>query len=507
MNKKSESLFNLIKSLTKGEKGYILKNARNESGEGFQYLRLFNIMDSQDEYDEARILKQFKNEPFIKQFHVSKNYLYNKILRNLFLFNSERSPEFRIAENINSINNLYEKGFYKEAYNIVIRTKIIANKFDLYGHIVGLIKLQKKLVLKFMKDDILIKLNELSLEEKEAVKLIKNIVEYRKLYDHIYIIIKLEGSIRNSLERKKYMKIIKHPLMQHEKRALTCESRIFYYLILFIYSQAESDDDERLKSSVKLISQIKKNPDRITEFSREHILAMGGYLSSSFNLGMYKESMAMIKRMRECPITIFELKQYIFFTSYLIELLINIQLCKFEEGKSLIEAIERGLKKYGSKVPESNEVILYEKIFYLYFVLGDYVNALKWNNKILNLNQKIRIDIYSNTLICNLLIHIELNNIDLLRSAVLNTYRFFYRNKKLYKFEEIVLKYIRKLSSSNNLQYEFGLLRSELKELNKDPYERIPLEYFDYISWLDSKIQNKTFAETIKSRVEKKLVI
>ncbi|MEO7356766.1 MAG: hypothetical protein ABIY50_04540 [Ignavibacteria bacterium] len=170
----------------------------------------------------------------------------------------------------------------------------------------------------------------------------------------------------------------------------------------------------------------------------------------------------------------------------------------------MIGSIEKGLKKYGSKVPESTEIILYEKLFYLYFVVGDFSNALKWNNKILNLNQKVRMDIYSNTLICNLLIHYELNNIELLRYALINTYRFFYKNKRLYKFEEVVLKYIRKLSVSDNLKYEFSILKKELRELSKDAYERVPLEYFDYICWLDSKINNKTFVEVKIAEFQKK---
>ncbi|MDQ3020948.1 MAG: hypothetical protein M3R36_10310 [Bacteroidota bacterium] len=504
MNTKSDSLFKLIKSLTKGEKGYFLKHGGKDQGDDLKYLKLFNKIDLQNEYDEMQIIKEFKDETFVKQLHVTKNYLYNKILRNLFLFNSVKSPGFKIAENINSVNILYEKGLYKEALTILLKTKILAYEYGIYGEILELIKLHKKLILKFMKEDILITLNKFSMEEKETISMIKNISEYRKLFENIYVMIKNEGSIRNSKQRNRYLKIIKNSLIKDENRALTYESRILYCLIQFIYSQAEGDDDLTLQSSIKLISQIEKTPHRVTEFTREHILAMGGYLSSSFNLGNYEESMNIIKTMRDCRVSILELKQYIFFTTYLIELLINIHSCRFEKGKSLISAIEKGLKKYGLKNPESNEVILYEKIFFLYFALGDYANALKWNNRILNLNQKIRIDIYTNTLICNLLIHYELNNTNLLRYALINTYRFFYRNKRLYKFEEVVLKYIRKLSAGNDLQYEFGLLKKELQELEKDPYERVPLEYFDYICWLDSKIENKTFAEIKKDKLNRK---
>ncbi|MEO6693585.1 MAG: hypothetical protein ABIY50_10840, partial [Ignavibacteria bacterium] len=238
MNKRSDSLFNLIKSLNKSEKGYFLKHWKKEVGEDSQYMRLFSLIDSEKEYDEAIVIKFFKKEFPVSQFHVSKNYLYNKILKNLFLFNSG-SPLFIVTENILSFNNLFEKGLYKEAYNILLKTKILAAKYELYSQLIQLIKLHKKFVLKFMKDDISETLNQLSLEDQGTMKLIINISGYRKLYDEIYVMIKLEGSIRNTEVRNKYLKIIKNPLIKDEKKALTYESRILYCLILFIYYQAE----------------------------------------------------------------------------------------------------------------------------------------------------------------------------------------------------------------------------------------------------------------------------
>ncbi|MEO7356765.1 MAG: hypothetical protein ABIY50_04535 [Ignavibacteria bacterium] len=59
---------------------------------------------------------------------------------------------------------------------------------------------------------------------------------------------------------------------------------------------------------MKLIEQIKKNDFRIPEFSREHILAMGGHLSASYNLGLYKKSFEMIKAMRNYNVSSIELR-------------------------------------------------------------------------------------------------------------------------------------------------------------------------------------------------------
>ena len=43
-------------------------------------------------------------------------------------------------------------------------------------------------------------------------------------------------------------------------------------------------------------------------------------------------------------------------------------------------------------------------------------------------------------------------------------------------------------------------LHEELKQYEQDPYERRAFLYLDILSWLESKIQNKTVAEIIHAK-------
>ena len=36
--------------------------------------------------------------------------------------------------------------------------------------------------------------------------------------------------------------------------------------------------------------------------------------------------------------------------------------------------------------------------------------------------------------------------------------------------------------------------------VSKDPSEKIMFEYFDFISWLESKTENRTFSEIMKEK-------
>jgi hypothetical protein len=75
--KPSNSLFILIKSLTKSEKRYFKRFCTIYSKERQNnYLLLFNAIAEQKEYDELQIKSKFRNEKFVKQLNVLKVYLY-----------------------------------------------------------------------------------------------------------------------------------------------------------------------------------------------------------------------------------------------------------------------------------------------------------------------------------------------------------------------------------------------------------------------------------------------
>ena len=95
----------------------------------------------------------------------------------------------------------------------------------------------------------------------------------------------------------------------------------------------------------------------------------------------------------------------------------------------------------------------------------------------------------------------------LLESAVRSTYRFLLKRNKLFQFENVLLNFIRKdlskINSNSELVSSFKIIRSKLQVFLKDPFERQPLDHFDFISWLESKIENISFEEAIKRKVVK----
>ena len=71
---KKSDLFDLIKSLTKGEKKYFSQFAqRTSSDAGSNYLALFDTLSKMENYDEEVFLKRHSKKPFSKKFSATKN--------------------------------------------------------------------------------------------------------------------------------------------------------------------------------------------------------------------------------------------------------------------------------------------------------------------------------------------------------------------------------------------------------------------------------------------------
>jgi tetratricopeptide (TPR) repeat protein len=178
---------------------------------------------------------------------------------------------------------------------------------------------------------------------------------------------------------------------------------------------------------------------------------------------------------------------------------------EFSKSVGVRENILEGLEKHHEKINPIEEITLLYNLFYSYFGTGEFSKALGIINKLLNEYQKeLRYDIQSAARILNLILHYELGNKSLLEYNAISAYRFLYKSKRLFKLENIILGFIKKKMHDIYTPEEevkaFIKLREEFLPLLDDPYEKKAFEYFDYISWFDSKIENRSFEEIVKEK-------
>ena len=122
-NRQKDDLFQLIKSLGKGEKRnfklYVQRNAANPE---LKVIQLFDALDRMDEYDEVQLLK--KNVEISKaQLSNLKASLYRQIMASLRLLKEDDNIEMQLHEQLDYARILYTKGLYLQSLKVLDRRK------------------------------------------------------------------------------------------------------------------------------------------------------------------------------------------------------------------------------------------------------------------------------------------------------------------------------------------------------------------------------------------------
>ena len=134
--------------------------------------------------------------------------------------------------------------------------------------------------------------------------------------------------------------------------------------------------------------------------------------------------------------------------------------------------------------------------------MNDYHKALQQVNTILNIKDfGIREDIIKELKLLNIIVHYELGNEELLPSLCKSTNRHFEKKGEFTQIEKLLLNFfsntILKADTKQEKKNAFVELKKELAPLlsKKKVYE------FDFISWIESKIEGRSFVEDRKSVV------
>ncbi len=163
----SDAVFELIRSMTPGEKRYFRKNARHNPGKkGENYLELFDILERMTKYNEDEVKKSLSNPTYAKNLSFGKNYLYRLLLESLrdFHLHSESQPQLVVAEYWANLHVLIGKSLNKQAFKLIGQAKKFCRLSQLRYDLLKFLEVERNLISRFEKKNALKKLDALVAE-------------------------------------------------------------------------------------------------------------------------------------------------------------------------------------------------------------------------------------------------------------------------------------------------------------------------------------------------------
>ncbi len=505
--KPSNELFDLIKSLTKSEKRFFKLQSALQSGDK-NYVRLFDLIDKMTAYDEELVKKTFKGEKFIKHLPSEKNHLYKQVLKALRAYYGETSVSSMLKQEIKNIEILHNKALFDECNKFLERAKKLAVKYEKFYYLYELINWEKTLLEEAYENGQFKDLDVLINEEQDVLDRLRNLAEYHVLYSKINYVFRSGGYARTDENRKIIDDIINHPLIKGKNTAMSKRAATICYYTQGFCSMANGDATMALEKFLRVKQILDEEEHLRSDLSKRYVRALSNIITCYMDLKKFKEAREYITLMRSfndehdgfnSP----DVQTNIFKNAGFSELQMCHHTGDFVKGLRDAEEISQTLVEYEGKLHKEDELTFFYEFAYINFGSGNFNKALHWLNKVLNDNEnELRQDLYSYARLFNLIIHYELGNHDLLEYTIKSTARYLQKRDRDYPIEKVIMEYMKKLIRIQNQadrKKMFEQFRTELNKLMKGPEDKIILRYFDYLKWIESKINNISFAEAIKA--------
>jgi hypothetical protein len=483
----------------------LFANYHSKNAGSLNYMQLFDIIEKQKEYNEQKIMSRLKG---VKKAHLPalKYYLYHLVLESLRVIRNKGDEiDSKLKNMLENAYIMRDKGLAEEELKFIKSTKELAIRHERYGVLLDVLLMEGR------KTRIVKKVEEIEGEIESIHIKIRNLLEYMKLASKMSMYYN-KSEIQRDAKNEPLQKMLLHPNMRYFDRALSIEAKMKFYNstirgLCFIGDYRKAD-----KIASECMQFIESNYLAIILPNENYSSVLNNLSIIQHNLGKHKELLQTIEKHRTLVNKSGMPSMNPFAYSYINETHHYITTGEFEKGAAIIRDIEKESDKLKTKIPDSLMLILIGNISLIYFGAGEYRKSLFWVNKIIN-HPKIssREDMQGWTRILQILIHYELNTPAILPHLLVSTYRFLLKRKLLYKVEEGMLQFIRRLSKTDDIRYRnsaghkallenFGKFRNDLIKITKDPEERKTLYYFDLISWLESKIENRPFSEVVREK-------
>jgi len=506
-NRSTDALFQLVKSLEKSEKrNFKLYVKRNSDTGDLKIIRLFDVLDILDSYDEQLILKKEKS---IKKVQLSnlKAHLYKEILSSLRLIKDEDNIDIRLHEMMDQARILFNKGLYLQSLKVLDRLKETAGEFQQLTYIQQALFFEKKIETFYITRSMQDRADKLALESETVNGQLILVNQLSNLALQLYSWYIQHGHARNAKEINGLKSFYEKKLPAAAGRATGFYEKLYLYQCNVWYAFIRQDFLMYYRYAQKWVDLFTGNAAMLKVETASYIKGMHNLMNAHFSL-------MNVSRLEDC-IKTFDLftkhrilteneNNRIMAFQYLYTSRINLYFLqgKFSKGVRLVPFLEAMLKQYSLYLDTHRVLVFNYKIACLYFGSGNNEKAIDYLNTIINNKADLRTDLQCYARLLHLIAHYEMGNFDLLEYLIKSVYRFMAKMGNLSKVEEAMFDFLRRSFhvGAHALKPEFEKLLVKLKKFEGNPLESRAFAYLDVISWLESKINGIQVQDVVRNK-------
>lgn len=488
LKKNTDFLWELIQGLSGSEKRYFkifIQGKKSESE--LIYFKLYDFIEKQKKgYDEDAIKKQLKKNG---NFSITKNYLFELVLQSLEAYYAENKIDILIKRLINYSDILRQKNITEASYKYLSKAETIAHKYERFAILVEIKHKQSLQILDSgNKEKIENYIQLFSHEEQKLLDLQREVIAIKKVTAQTHILYKKFGGLA-AREQKEEIEKLKNEISLKNISALNSfHSKSYAYTVLGVLNSLQKNTKESFENRFALYELYKNH----THFIEDKIQAYAGNLynlcTSSLALGKYDLAEKFIPELEKLPAEYehsFSETNSILTVMRALNLHLLLAVYKNEFGNILqhIQKVESINDNYNYSILNDYIITSYLIAAMMLTINNDYKDALIYVNRILNFRQKeFRNDVLLYARFVNIVVHYQLNNIDLIDYELKNLQYFIGKNflfpdveNKAVAFFNQLLKEPAGLKKSKNEYFPLSVTSENNNKVFDNMLERIML--------------------------------
>jgi len=506
---KSDSLLQLIHSMTKSEKRNFKLNSKKTGDTSKLYVKLFDHLDKYGNLNDSNILKRI---PELKKSQLSnlRAKLSKAILRSLRDINKEIYQEIKARERFDFAKVLYAKGQYRESLDMLQVVKRMAQDLHLSPLEYLAISFEKQIESQHVTKSMSPKAYQLAIESNSIIKELELTNELSNLSLLLYARHLENGFVKNETEYQELHKYFYSLIPITENNELEFYQRLnLYQSYVWFYHMAQ-DFVNYYRYAQKWVNLFEEYPSMKGPATVLYIKGLHNVLNALFMAGKRKQFRENIEKLLQFNnddqfrLSVNEKGQLQLF-KYIHGINSIFMTAEYEYGAQFADDLSNRIDNKEYPWDPSRIMVFNYKIACIHFGNGDLDKTITYLNRVEdNYSPRLKVDIQCFARVLNLIAHFDLGNDILVSYKIKSVFRFLLKMGELEKVHSEILRFVRRTPKmqKSNLVLEFQKLRNKLVVIEKERFEKRPFLYLDIISWLDSKINRVSMVEAIRARRE-----
>ncbi|MEM1320913.1 MAG: hypothetical protein AAGG75_11695 [Bacteroidota bacterium] len=501
--KSSDNLYQLIQALTKAEKrNFKIIAAQHSKKDSSNYILLFDAIERQKTYDEARLKKKFRNYPFAKNISKTKHLLYHLILKTLRSLNESRTTRSKLSALLEDAQTLTDKSLIDQAYAVLVKAARLAKSNELYPNLLNILDRQLQLLPLSSQSAITGKLRELVVQRQSVAAIVNTEIQYKSLLSLIQLSFPHSGGKASLAQQHVLSTVLDDPLLQSEQEPKSFLTKIFSVEIQALACEARDAFTEAVAHWQKARLLWLQHEEMIALFPDDYLRNTAAYLICSLNARQkdldYERVLNELRN--QLPQNGQKAQRNLFFTTTL-DFIGKLSTKQLEDCTALLQDLEAGLEEHTVHLNIYWRIDLCYHIGIYHFLQADYRKALQWMDRIQQFDASdICAHVQYFCRLIGLMALYELKEFDTLKDDIQHMLQTLHGRKST-KVEQLILDSVKQLLYANHNR-ETRSIFSELQlsltnwEANDIPIQLVTSNAIQH--WVDHQLSDDDRYQTFE---------